>query len=145
MSESKNGVIRIVYLEDGEADRELVWERLMADEIHCELRCAMSEAQFRAAMDEGEFDIILSDFELPMFGGMEALAIAKKAHPDVPFIFVSGTIGDERAVATLKSGATDYVLKSHLERLAGVLMRAVREAQQITKRKRAEQRLLESE
>src|SRR5712671_5374952 len=145
MSELKNNVIRILYLEDNPADRELVGERLIADGVNCQLQYAVNEVEFRTAMEEGKFDVVLSDFALPAFDGMTALAIAKKAHPDVPFIFLSGTIGDEKAVETLKSGATDYVLKHHLNRLAGAITRAIQEAQQISKRKRAEQRLLESE
>lgn len=85
--------------------------------------------------------MILCDYTLPSYGGAEALAAAKKLQPDVPFIFVSGTIGEERAVESLRSGATDYVLKDRLERLAPVVRRALREAAERHFRKGAERRI----
>src|SRR5882672_2459547 len=145
MSELPKANLRILYLEDDLVDRDLVRQTLNADGISAEFLFCLNEAQFQAGLKETKFDIILSDFSLPAFDGMAALALARKAHPDIPFIFFSGTIGDERAVETLKSGATDYVLKGQLNRLSGAIRRALREATLIRERKHAEQRLLESE
>ena len=145
MSELQKANLRILYLEDDLVDRDLVRQTLKADGVSAEFLFCLNEAQFRAGLKEPKFDIILSDFTLPTFDGMAALVLARKAHPEIPFIFFSGTIGDEKAVETLKSGATDYVLKGQLNRLSGAINRALREASQIRERKHAEQRLLESE
>src|SRR6202040_3980304 len=94
---------------------------------------------------EGGIYLILADFTLPSFDGISALKLAMQACPDVPFIFVSGTLGEEVAVEALKIGATDYVLKTSLSRLAPSVVRALREATQKAERKRAEEALRQSE
>ena len=91
-------------------------------------RVVETEESFTAALEEFSPDIILSDFSMPGFDGMAALAIARESAPDTPFIFVSGTIGEEYAIRALKSGATDYVLKSNLVRLPAAVERAIAEA-----------------
>ncbi len=83
----------------------------------CTYQCVVTEAEMRAALRAGLPDLILSDFSLPSFDGMSALAIARAEAPGVPFIFLSGTIGEERAIEALKCGAVDYVLKSNPKRL----------------------------
>ena len=88
----------------------------------------------RCTADRAAYDIILSDFSLPQFDGMTALAMAKRERPEVPFIFVSGTIGEERAIEALRCGAVDYVLKSNLKRLEPAVTRALREAEQQSER-----------
>src|SRR4051794_4434575 len=85
-----------------------------------------------------EPDLILSDFTLPGFDGAIALLIANSRRPEIPFIFVSGTIGEERAVEALKCGATDYVLKDRLLRLGAAVRRALREARERSERLEAE-------
>ncbi|MDB6015737.1 MAG: sensor hybrid histidine kinase [Pedosphaera sp.] len=140
-----NKLLRILHVEDVRTDRELVIQALRREGLDCEFAYAATEQEFREALDSFPCDIILSDFSLPAFCGIETLALAKAAKPDVPFLFVSGTIGEERAVESLKCGATDYVLKNHLDRLGTAVHRALREAQERAERLHAEQLLRASE
>ena len=103
------------------------------------------KAAFLKELEEFSPDIILSDYSLPSFDGLSALKIAVERYPDLPFIFVSGALGEERAIELLKKGATDYVLKDRLLRLAPAVSRALQEAKEKTERKRAEDALKESE
>jgi diguanylate cyclase (GGDEF)-like protein len=127
-------LVRVLFVEDVETDAELAVRRLRTDGISCTYERAETEQAYRDALRTGGHDIILSDFSLPQFDGMSALAMAKRERPDVPFIFVSGTIGEERAIEALRCGAVDYVLKSNLKRLAPAVTRALREAQQHSER-----------
>src|SRR6267143_2507544 len=95
----------------------------------CTFRCVVNEIEMRAALRAELPDLILSDFSLPGFDGMSALAIARAEAPAVPFIFLSGTIGEERAIEALKCGAIDYVLKSNPKRLVPAVQRALQEAE----------------
>jgi diguanylate cyclase (GGDEF)-like protein len=122
--------VRVLFVEDAETDAELALRRLRSDGIECEATRVETEAAFVAALRERNCDIIISDFSLPQFDGMSALAIARREAADIPFIFVSGTIGEERAIEALRCGAVDYVLKSNLKRLAPAVARALREAEQ---------------
>jgi PAS domain S-box-containing protein len=140
-----NRSLRILLLEDDARDRELVMERLKNDGLKCEFVNANSRQEFEQALNEGGFDLIISDFTLPSYQGTAALAFATRMAPTVPFLIVSGTIGEERAVESLKSGATDYVIKSHLERLTPAVRRALREAADRSRRRRAEEALRASE
>ncbi len=146
MSKTENRqAIRILYVEDDCYDRQLVAQTLLEDDLFCEFIYATTEAEFREALERVKLDVILSDFTVPGFSGTAALALARGICPEVPFLFVSGTIGEERAVETLKSGAKDYVRKDHLVRLTGAIRRALREGEQIAERKRAEEALRVSE
>src|SRR5260221_12127594 len=136
---------RILYLEDNLSDQELVARVLSRDGLLCEFVFAATKAQFKAALAQEGIDLILSDFTLPGFSGSAALELAKNAHPEVPFLFVSGTIGEERAVESLKSGATDFVIKEHLNRLPEAIRRALPDANQVAERTRAIEALRESE
>jgi two-component system cell cycle sensor histidine kinase/response regulator CckA len=138
-------MLRILYVEDNENDRVLVAAALHLENIHAEFIYATNEEQFRDGLQMPELNLILSDFTLPGFSGATALRIARELRPDVPFVYVSGTIGEEQAVESLKSGATDYALKDHMERLAAVIQRALRESQQIADRNQAEEALRASE
>src|SRR6267143_1561194 len=109
--------LRILHLEDNSHDRQLVEEKLAADGLVCEFIHVAEREQFEARLEQNPFDVILSDFTLPSYDGMAALAAARKLQPEAPFLFVSGTIGEERTVEGLKLGATDFVLKGHLDRL----------------------------
>jgi diguanylate cyclase (GGDEF)-like protein len=111
-------------------DAELAVRRLRSDGISCAYKRVETEQSYLDALRAGDYDIILSDFSLPQFDGMSALALAKRERPNVPFIFISGTIGEERAIEALRCGAVDYVLKSNLKRLAPAVTRALREAEQ---------------
>jgi two-component system cell cycle sensor histidine kinase/response regulator CckA len=139
------GLLRILHIEDNANDAELIAHRLAADGLNCEFRVVTCEREIRQAVESTCFDLILSDFALPDFDGLSALEFAKTVCPDVPFIFVSGTIGEERAINSLHAGATDYVLKERLERLATAVCRSVLEARQAAERTKAVIALQESE
>jgi PleD family two-component response regulator len=119
--------LRVLLIEDSEADAELTLRQLKAAGFRCTHRCVVNEQQLRSALKAELPDLILSDFSLPGFDGMTALAIARVEAAGVPFIFLSGTIGEERAIEALKCGAIDYVLKSNYKRLAPAVRRALAE------------------
>lgn len=104
-----------------------------------------SEEDFRRHLDSFNPDLLLSDFSVPGFSGLFALQIARQKRPDIPFIFVSGTIGEERAIESFRSGATDYVIKTNLDRLGPVVQRALDEAARRKACSKAELDLMESE
>src|SRR4051812_23515028 len=141
MSGVRHNPLRILHLEDNPLDRELVGQTLLGEGLACEFIYAKSKADFQIALVRGRIDLIISDFSLPGYDGMAALAEARLARPEVPFLFVSGTIGEERAVETLKRGATDYVLKNHLARLPSAVQRALKESEERSRRAKAEQEL----
>lgn len=133
--------LSLLLLEDSAFDVELVLETLRA--VHPQARCTVvrDEAAFRQALRGQRFDAVLSDYQIPGFGGDRALDIARQLAPQLPFIFVSGVIGEDNAVELLKRGATDYVSKSRLERLPLVLSRALRETAERAARDAAERGL----
>jgi CheY-like chemotaxis protein/GAF domain-containing protein len=120
--------LRVLLVEDSAIDAELAIRRLQQGGYECSYQCVVDEVQMRAALAAAPPDIILSDFSLPQFDGVSALAVAREMAPDVPFIFLSGTIGEERAIEALKSGAIDYVLKSNPKRLVPAVKRALEDA-----------------
>jgi PAS domain S-box-containing protein len=122
--------LRVLQLEDDPRDAELVQEKLAADGIACEITRVETEAGFIASLERDGFDLILADYSLPSFDGLSALSIAQQNWPDVPFIFVARTLGEEVAIEALKIGATDYVSKTGLSRLVPSVKRALREAQE---------------
>jgi len=121
-------ILHILHLEDDKYDTELVKESLISDGIDCEITRVESESDFVAALRKGAFDLIFADYSLPSFDGMLALAIARDQCPNIPFILISGTLGEELAIESLKAGAKDYVLKQRLYRLPHVVKRALEEA-----------------
>ncbi|BDU75793.1 response regulator [Mesoterricola sediminis] len=134
-----NRPTRILYLEDQPLDVELVKATLASDYVDCDLAWVNGrDAYLSALQDPWNYDVLLVDYSLPDIGGDEALEIARRTAPDLPFIFLSGHIGDERAVECLRRGATDYVLKTNLPRLAPVVSRALEEAREAAARKAAE-------
>jgi diguanylate cyclase (GGDEF)-like protein len=133
--------LRLLILEDAAAEAELAVRALEAAGLDCSWRCVETEMDFRAGLRDLRPDIVLSDFSLPLFDGMSALEISAAEAPDTPFIFVSGTIGEERAIEALKHGAIDYVLKSNLARLAPAVKRALAEAALRRARHQAEERV----
>ena len=134
-------LVRMLFLEDVETDAELAVRRLRQDGVQCIHTRVETEQAFVEALRERRYDIILSDFSLPQFDGMSALTLASRELPDIPFIFVSGTIGEERAIDALRCGAVDYVLKSNLKRLAPAVTRALREAEQKIERAAQQNRI----
>ena len=131
--------VQILLLEDDSRDAELVQELLEADRLVCEVTRVQTRAEFLTALENDEIDLILSDYKLPSFDGLSALKLASSARPDLPFIFVSGALGEELAIEALKIGATDYVLKTRLSRLVPSVRRALREAEERAERRKAEE------
>jgi signal transduction histidine kinase len=136
--------IRILLLEDSLTDLELVRHALRKGGVSFSLDHVDNKSDFIHHIEHAAPDLILSDFSLPSLDGYAALAIAREKCPDVPFIFVTGTLGEEVAIETLKQGATDYVLKQRLSRLVPSVHRALREASERADRKRAEEQLRQS-
>jgi len=136
--------LHILMLEDTSTDAELIERALRKNNISFISKRVETKEDFISGLRDFAPDLILSDFRLPTFDGLEALNIVTKEFPDVPFILVTGALGEERAVEVLKSGASDYVLKDKLSRLPPAVIRALREAQEKIERKRAEKELQES-
>ncbi len=137
--------IKILHLEDELSDANLIQRALHRAGMQFTIRRVDSEATFRTAIAAEMPDVILADQVLPGFDGMRALRIAQEIAPDVPFIFVSGSLGDERAVETLREGATDYILKDRPTRLPSAIVRALQERASQRARAAAEAAVAESE
>ncbi len=137
--------LRILNLEDDPKDTELIQERLKEEGLACELVRIETERDFVSAVEQGGYDLLLVDYKLPGFDGMTALTIAKEKCPDIPFVFVSGSIEEGMAIEALKNGATDYVLKDKLSRLAPAVRRALKEVAERRERKRVTEALQTSE
>jgi len=136
--------LRILNLEDNARDAELTEAMISARWPHCRFFRVETREDFLSALGE-DLDLILSDYTMPGFSGRDALLLAREKRPDVPFLFVSGTIGEDAAVEALKNGATDYVLKHRLMRLIPAVDRALREVEEHTERERAEEAMRQSE
>ena len=135
--------LRVLLIEDSSVDAELTRRELKRGGIVADVRVAQTERDLRRALAEQRPQIILSDFALPGFDGERALAIARELAPETPFLFVSGTIGEDNAVRALRDGATDYILKGNLARLCAAVRRALEEAHERESRRQAEQRYRE--
>jgi len=127
-------------LEDDPTDAALVQSTLKAGGVTCATTRVQNRADFVAALERDGIDLILSDFSLPAFDGFASLKIARARCPDIPFILVSGTLGEELAIDSLKRGATDYVLKERLSRLVPAVHRAMQEVKERVERKLAEKK-----
>ncbi|MER3493050.1 MAG: hybrid sensor histidine kinase/response regulator [Mastigocladus sp. ERB_26_2] len=138
-------MMRILLLEDSWADAELIGTTLKKSINNCELVQVETRTDFIKALKTETLDLILADYALPSFDGFSALELARAICPEVPFIIISGILGEERAIETLKSGATDYVLKQRLERLVPAVERALREAEERKLLRQAETELRKSE
>jgi signal transduction histidine kinase len=119
--------LRVLVLEDEPADAELELAALAEGGFDCAATLADGRAAFEAAFAPGRFDLVLADYRLPDYTGLEALEHVRRRDALVPFVLVSGALGEERAVEALRSGATDYVLKHGLARLASAVRRALEE------------------
>jgi two-component system cell cycle sensor histidine kinase/response regulator CckA len=135
--------MKILHLEDNPTDGELVLVALEKEWPGCRVERVQTRDGFLAALQGGGFDLILSDFSMPGFDGVSALALARERRPDLPFIFLSGTIGEDNAVEALKHGATDYVIKDRMGRLVPAVRRALEEIREQRLRQTAERRLRE--
>ena len=136
---------RILLLEDSEIDAELAITHLAKAETHSTIQRVATRNDFLREIGSGEYDVVLADYSLPDFDGLAALDIVRERHPDIPFIFVSGVVGEEFAINALRRGATDYVMKRGLSRLPAAVDRAVAEARERQDRVKAEQALRISE
>jgi signal transduction histidine kinase/CheY-like chemotaxis protein len=137
--------LRILLLEDNAHDAELIQELLEADHFVCEITRVQTRDEFVAGLANAGIELILADYKLPSFDGLSALRLALEARADLPFIFVSGSLGEDVAIEAVKIGATDYVVKSRLSRLVPSVQRALREARERADRKKAEQAFRRSE
>ncbi|MGC1458185.1 MAG: EAL domain-containing protein [Steroidobacteraceae bacterium] len=138
MAATSEGEFRVLLVEDVAHEAELVIHQLQRAGLRFEWRRVETEEDLRCHLSEFSPDIILSDFNLPQFDGISALRIAREMTPEAPFIFVSGTIGEERAIDALRAGAADYVLKNNLLRLAPAVKRALADAELRLERARQE-------
>ena len=133
-----NQSIRILHLEDDPADAELVEAILESAGLVCSITRVQTGDEFAEALRRGGNDVILADYRIPSYDGMSALRLAQELDGDVPFIFVSGTMGEDAAIEGLREGATDYVLKHKLSRLVPAVKRAIHEVENQRERRRAE-------
>ena len=136
-----NQLIHILHLEDDAVDAELIQEKIEAAGLICQIDHVQTREEFDAALRQGRHDIILADFRLPLYDGMSALRLAQEVCPEIPFIFVSGTMGEEAVIEGLTEGATDYVLKQRLSRVVPAVRRALHEAENWRARRQAEEEL----
>jgi signal transduction histidine kinase len=137
-------ILNILHIEDSEEDSELIRELLLRDGLHCQLTRVDTGLEIFDALEKNPYDVILADCRLPDFSGLRALEIAHALKPETPFIFVSGTIGEETAIESLRNGATDYVLKDRLSRLVPAVRRALAEAEERVMVHQLQQRLREA-
>ena len=137
--------IHILLLEDSPIDAELTEAYLGRGGFEYSLERVDDREHFLDALKQRRFDVILADYALPTFDGLSALELAREHAAETPFIFVSGTLGEDIAIRSLQQGATDYVLKQKLERLSPAVTRALREASERAERRRSQRELRESE
>ncbi|HWU75606.1 MAG TPA: response regulator [Rhodanobacter sp.] len=137
--------IRVLQVEDSELDAELVLGELEADHISYEVRLVDDEVRYLDALDTFDPHIVLSDLSVPGFSGQHALDLLRQRDEDLPFIFVSATLGEEAAIEALRNGATDYILKQNPARLASAVRRALGEAEARRASRRAEAELVRSQ
>jgi PAS domain S-box-containing protein len=135
--------MKILHIEDNGPDAELVSELLSDEWPGCQIKVVASRPDLIAQIEGVAYDVILSDFSLGSFTGLDALKIAREKAPHTPFIFLSGTIGEDRAIEAVKAGAQDYVIKDRMKRLITAIHRALRDAKERQERERAEARIRE--
>lgn len=140
-----DGAIEILLLEDVESDAELIGMELARSGLDVDLEHVRDREAFVAALEPEPPDVILADYSLPDVDGPAALSLVEDRCPEVPFIFVSGAIGEERAIELLRHGATDYVLKGNLSALPPSVRRAMAEVEERRQRRRAEEALRSSQ
>lgn len=137
-------MIKILMVEDTPTDAELALRELKRGGIQHQSRRVETEKELRHELIDFKPDVVLSDFSMPHFDGLSALKVVRQEMPDTPFIFVSGRIGEELAIESLKLGASDYVIKTNLSRLPSAVARAMEHVEQRDARRRIESELLES-
>src|SRR5579862_5160962 len=131
----------ILHLEDDPNDAALIQFHLKSKQFDCSIVWVSTRGEFAKALAAGGFDLILSDYRMPGFDGDQALSYVRENHDHLPFIMLTGELGEDRAIETIKRGATDYVLKGNLARLVPSIERALREAHAEAERRRSEAEL----
>ena len=137
--------LRVLIAEDSDDDAKLVLRALRKGDFDIEYERVASGNDLKKALDRQEWQIVVSDYRMPGFTGMDALRIVRDRGLEIPFILVSGTIGEEIAVDAISAGASDYLMKDRLTRLLPAVVRALREQKIHNERKLAESALHESE
>ena len=132
--------MKILHIEDSREDAELVRALLTEEWPDCLIEVVSNRAAFLKSLENPNYDIVLSDFSLGSFTGLDALAVVRERIPATPFIFLSGTIGEDRAIEALQAGAQDYVLKDRMKRLISAIRRAQRESEERKQRRAARSR-----
>jgi signal transduction histidine kinase len=133
--------LQILHLEDSPSDSELAGEHIAADAIPASITRVETREQFQAALAAGGIDLIIADFQLPAFDGITAFLLAHEMQPEIPFIMLTGKLGEEYAIDTLKLGVTDYVLKQSMARLGPAVQRALAERRERVQRRDAQAQL----
>ena len=133
-----DSLLRVLIVEDSEDDTDLLVMELESGGFDVAHRRVDSAEAMRAALDGEKWDLVISDYSMPDFSGKEAMKILRERSIEAPFIFVSGTIGEDTAIAALKSGAQDYVIKGNLNRLVPAIRRELRDVEERQERKRLE-------
>ncbi len=137
--------LKILHVEDNPRDAEIVRDMLSTEWPDCAITVVQTRDAFGDELGRGGYDLVLSDFQLPGFNGLEALEMTRTRAPDVPFIFFSGTIGEERAIEAVRAGAADYVIKDRMQRLPVSIQRVLREAEATRARRRMEEALAQEQ
>lgn len=140
-----NNPLSILHVEDNITDSDYIAAVLSEAGVVCEITRVDTKNEFLQLIGTKKFDLILSDYKLPSFNGIQALKIVKEKIPETPFILLSGTIGEEFAIESLLNGATDYVLKDNIKRLVPAIQRAMKEVELRQEKARADEKLRESE
>ena len=130
--------VRILHLEDNDLDAALVRKLIMLEWPACQITLVSTRFAYTGELQLRQFDLILADYTLDSFNGMEALALAQQRAPETPFILLSGTVGEDRAIEAIHAGARDYVLKDQIKRLPAAIHRALRENEERDRRQQAE-------
>jgi DNA-binding NtrC family response regulator len=133
--------IKIIILEDNVSDAELIQRELKKSGIEFQPTIVQSKSAYEQALSQSQPDLVLSDYSLPSYDGFSAFRFKQEKYPDVPFIIVSGTIGEENAVELIKNGVTDYVLKDKLVVLNQKIIRAMKEVDEKLAKRAADEKL----
>jgi len=133
--------LKLLVLEDDAFDAELEVGQLQAAGYRCDWRRVQTREEFESCLDQPDFELILADYNLPDFDGLSALRLLRERGLEIPFVLISGMLGEERAIESVKAGATDYVMKERLDRLAPVVARALNDRLELSQRREAQQAL----
>jgi len=140
-----NNSIKILFVEDVQIDAEIIWNEISRNKIIFEKQLVDNKKDYLSAMESFKPELVISDYALPQFDGMSALAIKNKLAPDIPFILVTGSVNEDIAVEVMKAGAEDYIIKENLSRLGPAIVGAMRKKEILKEKAAAEKALKESE